>query len=93
MPWSTAFEDPIPLPNSRELVTLEDAAGYIMKLKKTERDLEHWKLAGSILIGAAEGRDFVMHARIAMLQAIHHGEPEPRREPRRKRTKVYKVIR
>jgi hypothetical protein len=93
MPWSDRFDDPIPLPNGRELVTLEDAAGYIMKLKKTERDLEHWKLAGSILIQAAEGRDFVLHARIAMLQAIHHGQPEPPREPRKKRAKAYRIVR
>ncbi len=24
-----------------------------------------------------EGRDFNMHARVAMLEAIHHGQPEP----------------
>jgi hypothetical protein len=74
MPWSTPFDDPIPLPGGRELVTFEDAAGYVVKLKKSERDKPHWQLAGKILIQAAEGRDFPMHARIAMLQAIHHNE-------------------
>jgi hypothetical protein len=36
--WSRQFEDPIPLPRGRSLVTLEDAASYIMKLSKAERD-------------------------------------------------------
>ena len=29
MPWSRPFDDPIPLPGRRELVTLRDAGGYI----------------------------------------------------------------
>jgi hypothetical protein len=39
---------------------------------------------------AAEGRDFLMHARIAMLRAINHGQPQPGREPRQKRAKTYR---
>jgi len=34
--WSTRFDDPIDLPNGRKLVTLKDAATYIMKLSKAE---------------------------------------------------------
>jgi hypothetical protein len=37
------FDDPISLPRGRQLVTLEDAAGYIMKLPKAEPDLEDGK--------------------------------------------------
>jgi hypothetical protein len=29
LPWSTPFDDPIPLPQGRSLVTLKDAADYI----------------------------------------------------------------
>ncbi len=47
----------------RQLVTLEDAAAYVMKLPKAEQDLEEWQAAVACLIGAAEGRDFLMHAR------------------------------
>ncbi len=43
--WSTPFDDPIPLPRGRQLVTLEDAAGYIMKLPKAKQDLEEWQTA------------------------------------------------
>jgi len=93
MPWSARFDDPIVLPRGRDLVTLEDAAGYIMKLPKAEQKLRHWQTAGEILIKTAEGRDFLMHARIAMLQAIHHGKPETPPAPRRKRPKAYRILR
>jgi hypothetical protein len=71
MSWSRAFEDPIPLPRGRQFVTLEEAAAYIMKLPKAEQDLEEWQTAVACLIGAAEGRDFLMHARIGMLRALN----------------------
>jgi hypothetical protein len=35
--WKREFEDPIPLPRGRQLVTLKDAADYIMKLPKAEQ--------------------------------------------------------
>jgi hypothetical protein len=43
--WKLPFEGSIPLPRHRELVTLEDAAAYIMKLSKAERDLPEWQAA------------------------------------------------
>jgi hypothetical protein len=69
--WQRPFDDPIPLPRGRQLVTLEDAAAYIMKLPKAEQDLEERQTAVACLIGAAEGRDFVMHARIGVLRALN----------------------
>jgi hypothetical protein len=69
--WSRRFEDPIPLPDNRQLITLKDAAAYIMKLPKAEQDLEEWQTATGCLIGAAEGRDFLMHARIGVLRALN----------------------
>jgi hypothetical protein len=50
------FEDPIPLPRGRQLVMVQDAAGFIMKLPKAEQKLEEWQTATGCLIGAAEGR-------------------------------------
>jgi hypothetical protein len=32
--WKRTFDDPIPLPDGRELVTLKDAGAYITKLPK-----------------------------------------------------------
>jgi hypothetical protein len=34
MGWSSKFDEPIPLPNGKPLVTLRDAALYITKLTK-----------------------------------------------------------
>jgi hypothetical protein len=52
-------------------VTLEDAADLIMKLPKAEQDLDEWQTAIGRLIGAAEGRDFLMHARIGVVRALN----------------------
>jgi hypothetical protein len=69
--WSREFDDPVPLPKGKPLLTLKDAANYIMKLPKAEQKLEEWQTATATLIRAAEGRDFLMHARIGVLRAIH----------------------
>jgi hypothetical protein len=71
MSWSRAFEDPIPLPRGRQLVTLKDAAAYIMKLTKAEQHLEEWQAATEALLMAAEDRGPLMHARIGMLRALN----------------------
>jgi hypothetical protein len=44
------------------------------------------------LVQAAEGRGSVMMARIAILKALAQGKPTPPK-PRRKRAKVFKLIR
>jgi hypothetical protein len=37
--------------------------GYITSLPKADQDIEEWQTAIGCLIGAAEGRDYLMHAR------------------------------
>jgi hypothetical protein len=54
--WARPFDDPVLLPGGRELVTLRDAADYIMKLPKAEQNLEAWQTAVEALIMAAEDR-------------------------------------
>ena len=68
--WRRRFEDPIPLPRG-QLVTLKDAADYIMKLPKAEQQLEEWQTATEALIMAAEGRGPLLHARVGMLRALN----------------------
>jgi hypothetical protein len=75
--WSTPFDDPVPLPGGGQALTLRDAAVYAAGLPQAEQDLEAWQLAAGILLAAAEGRDFVMHARIAVLRAINRDKPPP----------------
>jgi hypothetical protein len=69
--WARPFDDPILLPGGRELLTLRDAADYIMKLPKADQQLDEWQTAIECLIGATEGRDFVMHSRIGVLRALN----------------------
>ncbi|MDB5577793.1 MAG: hypothetical protein JWR80_2969 [Bradyrhizobium sp.] len=71
MTWKRSFDDSIVLSDGRKLVTLEDAGDYITKLSKTEQNIEEWQTAIGCLIGTAEGRDFLMHARIGMLRALN----------------------
>jgi hypothetical protein len=70
--WSRRFDDPIPLPSGRQLVTLKDAAGYIMKLPKAEQNRERWQTAVRELMIAAERNGIMMLAQMAMLQALNH---------------------
>jgi hypothetical protein len=50
VPWSSRFDDPIPLPNGRKLVTLDDAGNYITELLKAEYDAPEWQAAMEALI-------------------------------------------
>ncbi len=38
--WKRRFEEPIPLPRGRQLVTLEEAGNYITKLPKAEHEAQ-----------------------------------------------------
>jgi hypothetical protein len=72
MPWSTPFDEPIPLRGGRKLTTLQHAADYIMKLPKADQEQQRWQLTVENLINAAEnGGGWLMFARIAMLRALN----------------------
>ncbi|MFB6449924.1 hypothetical protein [Bradyrhizobium tunisiense] len=74
MPWSTAFDDPVRVDDKRELLTLQQAADYIMHLPEDAQHEAHWQTAIETLIEAAEtGGGWVMFARIAMLRAMNAG--------------------
>jgi hypothetical protein len=45
VPWSTRFENPIILPDGRVLLTLKDAADYILKCRRRESDSPEWQAA------------------------------------------------
>jgi hypothetical protein len=42
--WKRPFDEPIPLPRGRQLVTLQNAGTYITKLPKAEHDTAEWRL-------------------------------------------------
>jgi hypothetical protein len=52
--WKRRFDEPIPLPRGRQLVTLEDAGNYITKLPKADHEAQEWLAAMEALILVAE---------------------------------------
>jgi hypothetical protein len=52
--WQRRFDQPIPLPKGKKLVTLRDAAEYITELPKAEHDAEEWLAAMKALLLVAE---------------------------------------
>jgi hypothetical protein len=70
--WRRRFDDPIPLPKGRQLVTLKDAARYIQKLPKAEQQIEEWQTAVEVLILVAENNGGpTMLARIGVMRALN----------------------
>ncbi len=53
MSWSRRFDDPIPLPRGRQLITLEDAGPYITRLPKAEHEAAEWQAAMLTLVAAS----------------------------------------
>jgi hypothetical protein len=71
MPWSAPFDEPIELPKGRKLVTLKDAAAYIMKLPKAEHSTPEWQAAMEALILVADLGGPTMFARIGIMRALN----------------------
>jgi hypothetical protein len=69
--WSREFDDPIPLPNGRQLITLKDAGNYITRLPKAEHDAPEWQAAMEALILVAENGGPTMFARIGVMRALN----------------------
>ncbi|TQF29155.1 hypothetical protein [Bradyrhizobium sp. UNPA324] len=90
--WQRAFDDPIPLPGGRKLITLRDAATYITKLPKQEHDAPEWQAAIEALMLVVDLGGPTMFARIAVVRALnrHH---KPSERPRKKRAKTYRIVR
>lgn len=52
--WDRTFDDPIPLPDGRELVTLREAGQFIASFPKDEHDAEEWRTAIEALMLVVE---------------------------------------
>ena len=50
MSWDQQFFDPIMLPSGRKLVTLRDAAKYVVQLPKVEQQASQWQTAAEVLM-------------------------------------------
>jgi hypothetical protein len=69
--WKRPFDEPIPLPRGRQLVTLKDAANYIQKLPKAEQDLGEWQAAVEAPLLVVELNGPTMMARIGIMRALN----------------------
>jgi hypothetical protein len=69
--WTRRFDEPIPLPKGRQLITLKDAGTYITKLPKEEHTAAEWQTAMEVLILVATRGGPTMFARIGIMQALN----------------------
>ena len=69
--WKRRFDEPIPLPRGRSLVTLQDAGTYITKLPKAEHEAAEWQAAMEALILVATSGGPTMFARIGIMRALY----------------------
>jgi hypothetical protein len=92
MTWSRRFDEPIALPDGRELVTLRDAGDYIGRLPARAQDLAEWQAAAEALLLVAEHGGPTMLARIGMMRALNAGKPLSA-IVRSKRIKSFRIIR
>lgn len=84
------------MPDGSKLLTLRDAAVYIIALPKPLPDVEPWQAAmGALLLEAEHGEVGAdpMIARIAMRQALAHGQPKAAPVPRKKPVRKYRIVR
>src|ERR1700676_3594237 len=66
--WKRPFDDAIPLPRGRSLVTLENAGAYITKLPKAVHEAAEWQAAMEALILVATLGGPTMFARIGVMR-------------------------
>jgi hypothetical protein len=57
--------------SGRQLVTLQGAANYIMKLPKAGQKIEEWQTATQALLLVVEQNGPTMFARSGMMRALH----------------------
>jgi hypothetical protein len=69
--WKRPFDDPIVLPDGRQLTTLEDAAMYVQKLPRAEQQLHEWQAAVEAMLAVVEHTGPTMFARIGVMRALN----------------------
>lgn len=72
--WQRRFDEPISLPDGRQLRTLRDAATYATELPKKESAEAAWQTAVEALMLVATHGGPTMLARIGVMRALnrHH---------------------
>ena len=94
--WSRRFDDKIKVPGSKiEIKTLDDARRYLITFAVPKQPHKKDMLAVALraVLGAANGTDLMMHARIAVGRWVHRDAPPKEMERPRKRAKAYRIMR
>jgi NADPH-dependent ferric siderophore reductase len=68
--WARKFDEPIPVPKGRRLVTLRDAGDYIAKLPKAKYLTAEWQAAMFALMLVVDLNGPTMIARIGIMRAL-----------------------
>ena len=71
--WSCVFDEPIPVPKGRQLVTLRDAGDYVAKLPEAEHMTAEWQAAMLALMLVVDLNGPTMMARIGIMRALNRG--------------------
>jgi len=81
--WSREFDEPIVLPDGRQLVRLRDAATYVTALPKKEATLPEWQAAIEAIMLVVEhgGPQSQRRARVPDRKDHHWGRRKLKRDP------------
>jgi hypothetical protein len=73
--WETEFDDPIPLADGGQLLTLRDADEYIAQLPRSLYESERWQVAIRDLHRAVQTPAWRFLARLAIIKALSGKTP------------------
>ena len=69
--WKRPFDDPIVLPDGRQLITLEDAGNHVTELPEAVHELPEWQAAMEALLVVVKHNGPTMFARIGIMRALN----------------------
>ena len=69
--WTREFDEPIPVPKGRQLVTLRDASDYVAELPEAEHMTAEWQAAMLALMLVVDLKGPTMFARIGIMRALN----------------------
>jgi hypothetical protein len=81
--WKQRFDDTIETPDGRTLKTLDDARRYLVTFAVPRQPDKKAMLTLALraVLGAANGTDLMMHARIAVGRWVHRDAPPKEFDP------------
>jgi hypothetical protein len=81
--WKRRFDDTIATPEGGTIKTLDDARAYLITFKVPRQPDKKLMLTNALrtVLGAAEGTDHIMHARIAVGRWVHRDDPPKQFDP------------